>query len=39
VAGVVGLLITPRQEPVAPATTSAITPWIGPGSAGLTGRF
>jgi hypothetical protein len=38
-AGVVGLLITPHKESPPAATTSSVTPWIGPGSAGLAGRF
>ena len=37
--GVVGLLIRPHDESAVPAATSSITPWLGPGCAGLTGRF
>jgi hypothetical protein len=39
VAGVVGLLITPRQEAAGPAAAASLVPWVGPGSAGLSGRF
>ncbi|HEY1698045.1 MAG TPA: hypothetical protein VGG39_38055 [Polyangiaceae bacterium] len=39
-AGVIGLLIAPHHaESATPAPTASFTPWIGPGSAGVSGRF
>jgi hypothetical protein len=36
--GVTGLLLHPHQER-APASTAWVTPWVGPGSAGLSGAL
>jgi len=38
VAGVIGLIVAPHHEPPAPSA-AWIRPWVGPGSAGVTGGF
>jgi hypothetical protein len=38
-AGIVGLAIHPHEEGAPTATTAWVTPWIGPGGAGLSGAL